>query len=196
MAYTNKKTAINKLKERANFSSKNFDNFRDDKEVVLVALDNEKSQYNSQYQPSVYWNISDRLKTDREVALKTVEKLGRLYQSVVEYFPNDKEIMLTAIKGDSFAFESIVDECKNDRDFTIEAIKINPRILTYISDSFKEDKEIVLYSIAGLADENFQVEGIYLHIGKNLLSNKEFATDATKLDGRILRFLGNEFYLT
>jgi CxxC motif-containing protein len=192
MAYTNKETAITKLKERANFSSKNFDNFRDNKEVVLVALDNEKSQYNSQYQPPVYWNISHRLKTDREVALKTVENCGNLYYSVREHFPLDKEIILTAIKGNSDSFDYIPNEYKNDRDFTIKAIKINPRILKYIPDSFVEDKEIVLSSITGLAEEKFQVEGIYLYIGKTLLSNKEFGNEATKLDGRILRFLSDE----
>ena len=68
MAYTKKETAIKNLIKGKYFDSSNFDNFRDDKDVVLEAV--KANGYALQH-------ASDSLKDDKEIVLQAVKQDGR-----------------------------------------------------------------------------------------------------------------------
>ena len=105
MAYTNKDTVIKKLNEGANFQNKNFDNFRDDKEIVLLTVRNN----------GLYLEFaSDRLRNDKEVVLAAVKEFGASMYFASDELKNDKEVVLTAIKDDAMAFKFAGKELKHE----------------------------------------------------------------------------------
>jgi len=98
MAFKRKETAINWLKKGYYFGSKNFDNFRNDKEVVLEAV---------KIQGFSLKNASDELKEDKDVVLEAVKQHGWSLEFASDKLKADKEIVLEAVKQNSFSLKFI-----------------------------------------------------------------------------------------
>ncbi len=108
MAYTNKQTAIKKLKSpRADFSSKNFNNFRNDKEVVMAALENNRH--------SAWW-IGSELLADYDFVKYLLSIDDSIARKLSEEFLNSKELALIAIENDADSLEYFAETIRNNDD--------------------------------------------------------------------------------
>lgn len=188
MAYINKNIAINVIQSgKYSFDCSRFDNYRDNKEVVMIAFEKDRKVV-------VYESISDRLKNDRDVVLKAFSNCGNLYYSVPKQFADDKEVILTAAKQNSFAFNWVSSEIKNDKDFVMKLIEENPFIASYISDELKNDREVALKAIKEISVNNFaeKKSEVYSVFKDGLLKNKDFVNEAIKIDGYIFKYASEE----
>ena len=128
MAYIKKETAINNLINGNNFRSSNFDNFRDDKEVVLEAVKN--------YGQALKYT-SEPLRNDKEIVLEALKTNGWALEYASNSLKNDKDVVLKAVKTNGLALHHASDKLKNDKEIVLEAVKTNGLALHYASESIQ-----------------------------------------------------------
>ncbi len=135
--FKTKEEALNNI-SKMNFSDKEFDLFRNDKEVVLEAV--KQGGWALEY-------TSDELKNDKEVVLEAVKQNGHALYFASKRLRDDKEVVLEAVKQDAMALEYTSDELKNDKEVVLEAVKQDYWALEYASDELKNNKEVVLEAV-------------------------------------------------
>jgi tetratricopeptide (TPR) repeat protein len=82
-------------------------------------------------------------------------------------------------------------ELRSDYEFFMKAVQLDGRSLQYASEKIKSDKTIVIESIkvkAGLANEN-----AILYASDSLLNDRSFILEAIAVNGKIYKYLKNEF---
>lgn len=128
MTYKNKETALKHITQKK-FYKEDFDNFRDDKEVVLAAVSN--------YGGSLAY-ASDRLKDDKEVVLRAIDKSdGYVLEYASDRLKDDKELALEAVKKSGGAMVVASDKLKDDVEVVLEAVKQYKRAFQVASDRIK-----------------------------------------------------------
>jgi hypothetical protein len=98
MAFKHKDTAIQWLKKGYYFGSKNFDNFRNNKEVVLEAV----KVYGFSLKIA-----SDEMKDNKDVVIEAVKQHGWSLEFASDKLKADKDVVLEAVKQNSFALKFI-----------------------------------------------------------------------------------------
>lgn len=123
-----KETAIKYLNNGVPFSRKLFELFRDDKEVVLIAV--RKSGATLQF-------ASDRLRDDKEVVLEAVKQNNLALGYASKRLKDDKEVVLEAvnINGKVLCFAS--DNLRDDVEVAMNAIKKNDLALKSVSERIR-----------------------------------------------------------
>lgn len=187
MAYTNKQTAIKKLKSpRADFSSKNFDNFRNDKEVVMAALENNRH--------SAWW-IGSELLADYDFVKYLLSVDVSIARKLSEEFLNSKELALIAIENNADSLEYFAETIRNSDDVInkyLENIHINCRSsLNRIGSKYLTNKVFVLRIIekleASIVSEkeannvNYFMSELTSLLSYELKNDKELASKIIKL---------------
>ncbi len=135
--FKTKETALRNI-SKLKFSKKEFNLFRNDKEVVLEAV--KKDSYALQY-------ASDELKNDKEVVLEAVKKDGWALKYASYRLLDDKEVVLAAVEQDGWALQFASDSLKEDKEVVLEAVKKDSYALQYASDELINDKEVVLEAV-------------------------------------------------
>ena len=85
-------------------------------------------------------------------------------------------------------------ELRSDYEFFMNAVQLHGGTLQYASEKIKSDKRVVLESIksndvkSGLANESF-----ILYASETLLNDRSFILEAIAINGKIYKFLKNEF---
>lgn len=103
----------NYLNTGSNFGGDGFSRWYDNEEVVAVAIMND---------PSAFRYASERLRGDRDFALK-------------------------AIIEDGYCLKFVSLRLSEDRDFIFDVVRLNSENLLYVSADFKDDEKIVLEAV-------------------------------------------------
>ena len=129
---------MEKKRENALVDGENFEEFANDKEVVLKAV--KRDGYNLQY-------ASPELKNDKEIVLEAIKDAdwgAYIFQYASPELKNDKEFILEAIKEHGKVIQHISNALKSDLDVILAAIKQNPDALRFISKNIREQVEHML----------------------------------------------------
>ena len=153
------------------------------KEFVLEAL-----EYNS----AIYKRLSDELKKDKDIILKSL-KGGIDYINVPEEQRKDKDIAIVAIKSNSFAYNYIDESLKDDKEIVLLTLDGRYNIYDDLSSELKKDKDVCLLVLSFFSYEynNMPIEiredrefvkmaiisnvELYEHISDRLKKDKELA---------------------
>lgn len=170
--YRTKEEAINAIRENDReeefydynlFKSIEFDLFRDDKDVVLKAIENSpiSLKYSSErlkddkeivlYGVNKSRNIleyaSDRLKDDKDFVLNVIKNGGIVAPYLSDRLKDDKETVLKAIEYDMHGIDYASDRLKDDKNFIFKAVELQITSLNYLSDEWKDNKDLIIHAI-------------------------------------------------
>lgn len=207
MTYTDKEEVLEKL-SLLPLASSLFDNFRDDKEVVLVAIENNIIYPHTNVLSAASTRLQDdrevvlasvlikgvaldsasvRLRDDREVVLVSVNQEGRALRYASERLQDDKEVVLAAVTNDEYVVSLGVasERLRDDKEVVLAAVNFNGGNLEYTSDRLRNDKELVL---AAIKTNAYGLE----FVSDELKNDKEIALIALKRDGILIKYLSNK----
>ena len=156
--------AIKLLKKGRPFSSKEFDLWRDNKNVALIAI--EKN-------PFAIKEISERLKDDEQIAIKAIGIYGNTYEYLSERLKNKREIVIKALEHPGEIVKFLPQKFYKDREIILKCIQKNGDILKHVYENFKNDEEIVWEAVR-------QKKTSIQYVGKKFLNNKELFLFALK----------------
>lgn len=126
---------VNRKGEYLKFASEEL---KDDKQIVMKAIDNYKNSYQSGLEYA-----SKRLKNDSEVVLKAVKKSASAFDYASEQLKDDETIVLAAIEHGHEYFDYASIRLKSNRSFIFQAIKVNLNIVKYCPAKITNDYEIM-----------------------------------------------------
>ena len=132
---------IMEIDKDSDISSYFTDELKDDKEVMLIAVEN--NGFMLKY-------ASDKLKDDKDIVLKAVNQNGLALIYASDRLKNDKEVVLKAIESNTYAIEYASDELKKDKDIILKLIEKDGNGFVYpayFTDELKDDKEFMLKAI-------------------------------------------------
>ena len=155
---------------------------KDNEDIVNIAINNN---------PKCFKYISDRLKNDKQIIMKCIEKL-KLYKykyndilKMTSYtIKNNKEIVLELMKIDGFDIRYISQELFMDKQVVITAIQNDSTVYKHIDKSFLNDKEIVMLCLNNdkYDEENF--ENFLEYLNYNFQNDKEIVMASIKKCGK------------
>ncbi|MDH4396376.1 MAG: DUF4116 domain-containing protein [Limnobacter sp.] len=121
--------------------------FHDDYEVACLALDNQKGGLEAGYS-SPLEHLSDRLKLDRGLVLRSVQASGETLMHALPQFKGDPVIARAAVQQAYSAIEFVTQPLKaelaEDRDLALDGINADALNMHYISEAFRDDEQIAL----------------------------------------------------
>jgi len=153
------------------------DEFKNDKEMVLIAVDT----------GDAYLYASDELQHDKEVVLLALEWDSAILEEFDEEFYEDLEVMYKAIYMDAENFEYLVEELQEEKDVAKKCVSLNCDVYDYLCDELKGDREIIETAI-----QNGYLLAGFLHSTENykeIYEDKELIALAIACNG------GNELCL-
>ena len=158
-----------------NNGSSGFDkidpSFKTNKEILLLAYENDGGGYNSNaskedYVPSEMINdveivsaavkagwsldkVPENLKKNKNVLIAAVQNEPRSFEKLTDDDRNDEEILLAAmasLKARSFytPFEFASDELKSKKELVLKVLNKNGQSLAHVNDELRKDREVVL----------------------------------------------------
>ena len=187
-----------------NQGSSGFDkidpSFKADREIILLAYENDDSGWNSHaskedYVPKEFINdvevisaavkagwsldkVPEGLKEDKNILMAGVQNDPRSYEKLSDEQKNDEEILLAAMeskKGGSFytPFKFASDELKSNKALVLKVLSKSGNSLEHVSDELKKNKEVVL--------EAAKQSGYSLqHADENFLQDREIVMYAAR----------------
>ena len=150
------------------------DEFKNDKEMVLTAVDT----------GDAFIHASDELQHDVDVILLALEWDPVIIEDIDEVFYENLDVMYKAIYMDAENFEYLVEELQTDKDVAKKCVSLNCDVYNYLCDELKEDREIIETSI-----QNGYLLSGFLHSTENY---KEIYADKELIALAIERNGGNE----
>jgi hypothetical protein len=176
-ALKNRDSAINKLVKGTSFESTLFDNFRDDKEIVLMAIEkgaffkyaSEKLRDDRDFalqainlDSDSYILVSDRLKSDRELSINAISLRGRNIDHAPKEFQVDIELLKLALKTNGSAIYNTETDSPHryDKELALLAVKNDGMVLDAFAPSIRNDKEVAFEAVKNcqFADMKFGKE--------------------------------------
>lgn len=106
-----------------------WERYNDDKEIALIALNNEHKHID--IYKCILQNLSDRLKNDDEIVFVSVKNNPESFQYVSSRLKKSKELSISALKKDIKTIKYLDNELLNDYEFCKEIIKILRRKKNY-----------------------------------------------------------------
>ena len=70
---------------------------------------------------------------DKEIAMMSVSREGRMLEHVSPILQADKEVVLAAVKNQGLALQFASDELRNDKEVVTAAVKSHPMAFAYAS---------------------------------------------------------------
>ena len=110
--------------------------FRNDESVLLAAFEKKESFF------SPYQFASDALKSNKDVAMKVMNKNGMSLEYVSDDLKKDREVVLVAVQNRGHSLQYADESFRKDREIALFAAKDGAS--NYIDASFKTDEEICL----------------------------------------------------
>jgi hypothetical protein len=124
---------------RGNYLILASDVFKDDKELVLAAIEN---------YPMTLSNASTRLRADRDVVTAAIEGNGTAIMYGHESFLDDKHLALIAVGTSAYALNFLSSRLKADFDVVKEAVLAFPCALGAADPLMRDNKEMVLFALS------------------------------------------------
>ena len=153
------------------------DEFKNDKEMVLIAVDT----------GDAYLYASEELQHDKDVILLALEWDSAIIEEFDEEFYEDLDVMYKAVYMDAENFEYLVEELQKDKDVAKKCVSLNCDVYDYLCDELKKDREIIETAI-----KNGYLLGGFLNRTDNY---KEIYADKELIDLAIECNGGNEVCL-
>lgn len=130
------------------FAGVKNETFKNDKEIVLTALDNLREDIISwsSYANAIISNISEELRSDKQIVSKA---LGA-NPYTISYFPTiqfSKEQILEFVKNKPRCYFQLTNEFKNDLDIINQLIESDATVYPNLSKEFLENKNIAIKAI-------------------------------------------------
>ena len=138
--FKTKETALRNI-DKYDFSRSEFDLFRDDKDVVLAAVEQS---------PRAFGLASERLRDDNEVVAKAIDKNIRNFSLASLRIRENKELFLSLIPkfdvvlGHENMLSYASGELKDDEDVVLAAVAKIGNSFQYASERLRSDKDFVL----------------------------------------------------
>lgn len=139
-------------------------------------------QLKSPYFKNVYIDfsaLSDRLKSDREVAFALITYRPDGIKYVSDDLKADKELIKQAYLAQPFVINYASKDLLCDDEFMKELIAIDGRALEKASDNLKSNKEIVMQALDTYPEA-------YCYVSSKLKADKEVAIKAVSKNGKLL----------
>ena len=121
------------------------DKIRDDKDLAMRLF-----SYNARRCPLLLFKLSDRLRADKEVVLKSISRWGPSYEYASEELKADKEVALFALRKTA-SLELVPESLRDDHDVVTQAIsnaQIGDKPFQFASPRIRDDEEVVKLVIA------------------------------------------------
>ncbi len=111
-----------------------------------ITYDNATQQNQSFQAITLFGNISQNLRNNRDIALRLLKLYGGLYTNLNKNLQNDKEIAMAAISNYGDIYYAMPDQFKNDINFAKIALENSEdfQIYTLFPDELKRDKQFLL----------------------------------------------------
>lgn len=128
-------------------------------------------------------NVGERLRDDKEIVLKSIEKNPENFVYVSDKLKDDKELVLATIKIDKCFFHYASNRLKDDKEVVLEAIDGYIYNLGDISDRLKEDEEVLkkIFSCYSLGE-------CFEFLTARYKSNKDLALKAIKSNRENIKY--------
>lgn len=148
--------------------------------------------------PSVPTGIPKAYFSDRQFVEKAVKINGLSLTLAADKFRQDRELILSAAEnsGDSLYFYlNLPSALKNDFEFMQKLLSLNGGFLKQMKFELfnpftAEEKQLILTAV----EQNYEAADHIKNSGNFALNNdKEFVLALVKTDGRVLKFVGNDF---
>lgn len=125
------------------------------------------------------------IRSDREIVFEAVKTLGVALCFASKFLRSDREIVLQAVKSDGWALQYASKSLKSDRSFILEAINADYSSLKFASKALKSDREIVLEAV--------KLNGWTIQFAsKDLKSDKDLFLEVVKVNGLALEFASKD----
>lgn len=130
-----KSEAMRRLQNGDNFKYEEYEPYRNDKDVVLVAVMQKGDAFNY---------ASSELKTDREVVKAAVRQNGRVLKYIHELLRDDIEIVTEALEEDFNVLQFASNKLNDNESLVMEAIVKNPCCVYDVSERLKDNEKVIL----------------------------------------------------
>jgi hypothetical protein len=150
-ARDNKEIMLAAIDENGSAFKYGSERMRSDKELLNLALERYSYDFPLEY-------ASESLKNDKEIILKAINKNSENIAFASLEIRNDPEVVMKAIKSNGSNFKYISDELKNNKDFILSALLENTNIYSYIPESQKENTASSKDLILKVLKENYGVD--------------------------------------
>lgn len=127
----------------------------------------------------------NNLITDKEYLLKASKRNEDALQYASLELKNDKELVTKLIEGKYYLIDLVGEKLKNDKEFMMPILIKDPFYIRNAGSEIKRDLEIALYIIHVNPD-------LFRYLNVNLLKNKEFMDEASKIKGFTKKYVLNE----
>ena len=148
----NKQIAFEVLKQKGDYLQKMDYSLRQDKDLVLVAMET---------YPYAIASASEKLQDDRDVALLAITKDPSTFRFLGKTLKDDKEMVWIAVSAGA-SINDASDRLRGDRELVLTAIN-NSRNFLIISTNLQDDKEVILAAV--------KKDGVSLKYASNKLKN-------------------------
>ena len=181
-----KEHVLNRVKRDATYIRYASDRLKDDKEVVMAAMN---SAYSYQ---EIFKHISKRLQSQLSVIIKGVSTDKSIYKSLPKNTRFKKQVTLAAVSknGDSLRFTS--NELKDNYQVVKAAIINAGHSIKYASKRLKDNKKLALLAVStssgGLSSE-------LLYVSSRLKYDREVCLEAVKNEGHAIRHVPEDLKL-
>lgn len=176
MSWSNREWVIEKLKKDGNNLEYACEEFKNDKEIVLLAL---------KVNPDAIQFVSQSFKIDKEFFILGVKQNAFLLCYASEIFKNDREIVIAAIRRNFYAFWHASERLRNNQKIIYMAIKnyysVLGSISTCISESVLNNPKIAMiillkqrYAIFSMSKQLKSDRTLSLFIKKNKILKKGY----------------------
>jgi CxxC motif-containing protein len=139
------KDAIYHLSIGSKFRDSAFDEFRNNKNVVLQAV---------VYDGTAHKYINDELKSDKDIALKAASKRGFSMFEMDEKFVTDYDVAKVAVGKHGHVYEYLNEDLKAQSQIALIAISNSPKMLEFAPNEIKNDK---VYLLSALNEEGVSI---------------------------------------
>jgi hypothetical protein len=171
---------------------------RDDKEIVLLALQSLPFWNKVDGVESVLECVSTRLRNDRQIIRTALQNNWKTVIYASLELRCDRDIMLDAITQNGAAFEYCPSTLATDKQFVLEALNRQYKcgseshqhergVFSFLCDTLRNDKDIALAAIQ--KDPRSYSRGILAHVGLDLRSDKQVVYAAIEKSPTSLQYV-------
>ena len=149
-ARDNKEVMLAAINENGSAFKYGSERMRSDKELLNLALERYSYDFPLEY-------ASPALQNDKEIILKAMNKNSENIKFASPEIRNDPEVVMESIKSNGSNFKYASYELKNNKDFILSALLENTNIYSYIPESQKENTTSSKDLILKVLKENYGV---------------------------------------
>lgn len=158
MTAPDKKTILEKLNAGTSFEDSIFDDYRNDREIVKIAIEQRPSNFryagdevkddrnfileiltSSLSIVDVLAHSSQRIRADKEVVLEAVKFNGLFLLVASPDLKDDFDVVLLAVQDHGYNLKYASERIRSNKKIVLEAIRYNQEFINHASDELKQE---------------------------------------------------------